>query len=274
MKELDYSASSDGLGGDVSGALAKVAQNPISEALRTGAAWIDKADEVAGMAIKLSLSTVGMARNIMRGGVVSGGDDVEGIKGAASAITMVQRGGKKTYSAASAPTFERYDSSKDWFFRCGNYFMPLSIRFTLHAQKNLQESQLVDGPTIIERVSKAPKTIDVTVRLERKETESPTALHVVSDENLYNPVSDISAMIHDLYDNRDVFQIDNPILNREHGVTHVVMREYSITPSEGSTLMTLQMSLTQIDMDANIIANDGDNINADGLFPGVSPLIA
>lgn len=261
MNPNNYKAhSGEPIIGGVTNALAEIGRNDVSATMRNARSWGEEMEGTLNMGVKLSLSAVGMGRSLFVGGSKSGVDDPSGISG------------EPTQSASSQP-FDRYDSDKDFYFRCGDYYMPLSLRFTLRAQKNLVESQLIDGAYIIERVSKAPKTIDVTIRLQRKVDEEPTALHIVNDENRYNPVADISSMIQDLYEKQDVFTVENPILNGELGVTHVIMREFSITPGEGTTLMTLQMSFTEIDIKANIINNEGSNSENGEILAGELPLI-
>jgi hypothetical protein len=268
MNTNDYKAVTGELLGDAQNALAKASELGITTALlaignRTGD------EDRASMAVKLTLSTIGMARSLLQNGIRS--DTKE---------EFSEKGDHKI--SRSSPVLDRYDSDRDFCFRCGDYYMPLSIRFTLRAQKNFAESQLIDGPHIIERVSKAPKTIDVTIRLERKgayeirtgdqaaferiASQGPQNLYIVNTEDLYNPVPDISAMVNDLYERQDVFVLENPVLNGEHGVTHVVMRDYTIIPGEGTTLMTLQMSLMQVDINANIINNEGNDAGNGSIY--------
>lgn len=268
MDQNNYTAKSDTENTlSATNSLSELANNPIANLSSSVSGRLESSAEFANMAVKFGLAEVGMYRSLVWRGSYSSVEESPDYRGKLGEIPREQ------YMTPRTDEYSRYDANKDFYFRCGQYFMPLSIRFTLRAQKNLVESQLIDGPYIIERVSKAPKTIEVTIRLERKFDENPSPLHIVNEENLYNPVPDISAMINDLYEKRDVFQIENPILNGEHNVTHAVMREYEIIPGLGTTLMTITMSLLQVDIQANIINNEGNNTENGEILPEAQGIV-
>lgn len=246
----DYKATSGkSISQGVSTALSHAAQNPVTQVITATSQKLTDTISTGAYLQRLALSTIGVARTLARGGAKSSTDGLN--EGALSAEGKLNR-----YSASTPPSFSRFDSSKDFYLKLGNYFMSLSMDMTVRASKTLPSSRLIDGPTIYEKVYNDPKTIDLTVRLERHvDTQNVTNLHIGygNDAQIANPVQDLSALFRDLYENADVFIISNPIINREMGVTHVIMKEFTIRPNTGTTLLNMDMSLVEVDINTNII---------------------
>lgn len=199
---------------------------------------------------------------------------------------------RQTYRgyAAGAP-INRTDMSLDFVFRCGDYYMPLSVTYNLRAEKSDATSQLVDGPEIVQRIAKRPKTIEVNIRVDRAERNSRTTRYMDiairdtsinrsdtrlwgEEANVFGPgldrnifetyptSADLGAMLRDLYENNDVFEIENTVINKVFGVNYVYMKSYDYTTVAGNSTVNISMVLREIDMTANLIA-----ITSDGLAP-------
>lgn len=172
-------------------------------------------------------------------------------------------------------------------FACGDYFLPLSLRFSLSAEKRVAESQLVDGIAIYECINKASKVVTCTFEVERAEPNTSTlqtdaqnaVTHIMrakpNSRNLLRTDVERTAMLSltkflgDLYENNDVFEVVNPVLNNELGINHAFLRRYSITPQVGSTFFQVSMTLQEVNVNDSIIwATDEDS----GEIPAIDHL--
>lgn len=151
----------------------------------------------------------------------------------------------------------RKDQSKDYVFRCGDYYLPLSFEFSGNASKRIIDSQLVDGPAAIEVVNKQPKTINVTVRIQPnyawgdvREVEDfggrNMTIEYDGDSPQLSHTNVIAAMLNELYETNAIFEISNKFLNENMGVNYVLLERYNITPQVGSRMVTVQMDLRAI----------------------------
>lgn len=227
----------------------KLAQNPIRTTIRSASENFGQAVDGAAYATKLVLNQAGMIRSIARGGSRTSPENT-------SALVELQGDIGEQISLSEAE-IQRYDSSKPYYFRCGEYFMPLSLSYNVVAEKNLAESQLIDGPNIIERVNKRRKIINVQVTIQFSEGGN---LNAVKNAGVMEQQNNLTAMLNDLYENQDVFEISNEYINRELRVTHVVMARFTSTPGIGNTFMNMNMELYEVNMKANIIYDENAGV--------------
>lgn len=156
-------------------------------------------------------------------------------------------------------------------FVCGDYFLPLNIRFSVNASKKVAESQLVDGIAIYECINRSAKTVTCTFDIERVENtdtsvqgramEAVTHIMKASREDAKTmrteitrtAVKNLTKFLQDIYENEDVFEVVNPVLNNELGVSHAFLKSYSITPQIGSTFFQIAMTLQEVNVNDSII---------------------
>lgn len=229
------------------------------DAIRTGV--IEEA-KAAMNAAKLVLAEAGVMRVLIqqRGTVKMGNQtDPEIIKQIDS--------GRKSYEATTgyksvednvALLDGRDTPYFDSVFACGDYWMPLSISFSVSSRKVLDNSQLVDGPNITQRVTKSPKMVNVSFSIERKELpqEEQNADYIEATSIRFSEDSTtdkqaiykMTRMLQDLYENNDVFQVQNPVLNDEIGISWAVMTDYRFSPSEGSTFARVSFTLQEVNV--------------------------
>ena len=188
---------------------------------------------------------------------------------------------KKAYTESSK--LDRYDSTKMYSLRIGDYFMPMSQSFTLRAKKRLNISSLVDGVDIIQQTRKEAKTIDCTLRLTLRDNQPN--LEIVktqkqvydgyaaakyndnwSDEKYWNPESEIvaqskpkeildtlTAFLSDVYDKDLVVELRNDVITKTFGVTHGIISEYKFTPRHGSGTFIFEFTIVEVDYESNVL---------------------
>lgn len=170
-------------------------------------------------------------------------------------------------------------------FLCGDYYLPLNIQFSVNAQKVTANSQLVDGINIVERIAKGPKIINCHFLVERAPVDDElkhfnpitpyaisTTYRQVESAPLYvrkqklpgnkdirradyniTPLNTLTEMLNDLYENDDVFLVNNPVLNNELNVQYVYLQNYSITPQVGSTLFMVSMTMQEVNISDSVL---------------------
>ena len=172
------------------------------------------------------------------------------------------------YSAGGG-SLGRYDPNQDYYFKCGDYFLPLSFTYSVNAKKHTASSQLVDGPVIFERVYKEPKIISVNIQVQTKQLSPATSNLFAAYESTVNDtegdpykleLENLSSMFNDLFENQDVFRIVNTFINQNLHVNYVYMSEYDVSPQAGSLLTEIRMQLIEVDVTSNVISEDAANV--------------
>lgn len=177
-------------------------------------------------------------------------------------------------------------------FACGDYYLPLNLQFSVNAQKITAHSQLVDGINIIERIAKGPKTISCNFVVERTPVATEfeksgvyASARVVESAPLYvrkmnssgdlkraasnvTPINKLTELLQSIYENDDVFLVQNPVLNEELGVKYVYLQNYSITPQVGSTLFMVSMTMQEVNIADSILYKTAVNAIRSGEIGG------
>lgn len=175
---------------------------------------------------------------------------------------------ERKQSAQNSPN----DPILDGVLVCGNYYLPLNIDFQLRKQKKMAESQLVDGINIIERVYKGPAQINVRFDLERRQESQtgrpdPLVLRNRTGNGDPTPIYRLRGFFQELYDNDEVFQIENKVLNDEYGISWVVMANFDIAPQRGSTLIRISMLLQEVNITDPLLYTNTENKQQYGQIP-------
>lgn len=190
--------------------------------------------------------------------------------------------GTNTYSTST----HEYDASRiqdalsgltddpiaDAIFLCGDYYAPLSLNFSVSASKVTDESQLVDGINITQRVAKGPKRVTVSFQIERLESDNDriedvsatTIRHKGRNGANPTPVYKLTQFLGDLYENDEVFAIENTVLNYEIGISWAFIRDYRFTPMQGTTFGSISMTLQEVNVyDPLLYTNSSNSQNYD-----------
>lgn len=188
-----------------------------------------------------------------------------------------------TYKAYNAVNeIDRTDMSLDYVFRCGDYYLPLSMTYSVMSEKEEKLSQLVDGPEIVQALNIKPSVIEVNIRLEqaprdRRQTRNMSFVSssdalAASTARLQSEISgilgeesanesieqpspaDFGAVLRNLYKENDVFEIENNTINKVFGITYVYIKSFDYSTNQGSSIVNIRMTLREINMAENIIA--------------------
>lgn len=220
------------------------------------------AAQAALHATKMVLAEAGVLRvMVQRFGTVRDNDRTVDLPPQHAAISV----GMSSYTAATAykrtaedvAVLEGRDTPVfDNVFSCGDYWLPLSLQFSVNASKVLDNCQLVDGPNITQRVTRSPKTVNVSFALERKQERTPDTSYVEAMSIRYaraeseekRAVYKLTKFLMDLFENNDVFAVENPVLNDEIGMSWAVMTSYRFAPSIGSTFGSVSFTLQEVNV--------------------------
>lgn len=230
-------------------------------------------------AAKLVLSEAGVIRVLVQqGGKVMMGNTID------PNIILQQISGRSSYEAKSSylPTSEDEALSDgldtpyfDSVFACGDYWLPLSLRFSVRSSKVLDNSQLVDGPNITQRVAKNPKTVNVSFDIERRERTSDlqsqdyieaTSIRYSSDSSTdKQAIYKLTKVLSELFENSDVFEVQNPVLNDEIGINWAVMTDYHFSPDKGSTFARVSFTLQEVNVKDPLLYQSDTSTESTGI---------
>ena len=237
MSRNKYTSISGGglLSSGVDSVISRIDNGLIGRGYQTMGNYVEDAYNAAQRGYKIVMAEAGIAKQLLRGGAAYSYDEMGNV-----AVTVnspfVSRNDR--YSAGGV-SLGRYDPNQDYYFKCGDYFLPLSFTYSVNAKKHTASSQLVDGPVIFERVYKEPKIISVNIQVQTKQ---------------------LSSMFNDLFENQDVFRIVNTFINQNLHVNYVYMSEYDVSPQAGSLLTEIRMQLIEVDVTSNVISEDAANV--------------
>jgi len=158
----------------------------------------------------------------------------------------------------STPTIDRFDYSKLFSLQIGDFFMPLSQTFTLQASKRINVSSLVDGVDIIQQTRKEAKTIDCSLRISMR--ESNTNMSIVDASN---SVIELATFLQTFYEKDAILAIENDMINNVFGVTYVFISKYKFQPKVGSQSFLLDFSLTEVAFGENVLTFNVREVSAD-----------
>lgn len=187
------------------------------------------------------------------------------------------------YSASTSDTSARIDRARggygsdpilDSVFLCGDFYAPLSIQYSISATKIVDDSQLVDGINITQRVAKGPKIINISFPIERLEPldgagsdDSTTIRRRPEVGNTPYSVYNLTSFLGELYDSDEVFAIENTVLNNEMGVEWAFIKNFRFEPRQGSTLADITIVLQEVNIYDPLLYVNADNNSAFASVP-------
>lgn len=218
---------------------------------------LDAADAVLN-ARKIVLSQAGIVRVLIEspGGKIRTGDNTPEMSPAPLSTqeysTSTHEDDAQRISYALSGLTD--DPIADAIFVCGDYYAPLSLNFSVSAQKITDESQLVDGINIVQRVAKGPKVVSVSFNIQRREAQEVEDMSATTIRRRNarggdpTPVYKLTRFLDELYENDEVFAIENTVLNDEIGIGWAFIKSYRFSPMQGDTFGSINLVLQEVNI--------------------------
>lgn len=218
---------------------------------------LDAADAVLN-ARKIVLSQAGIVRVLIEspGGKIRTGDNTPEMSPAPLSTreysTSTHEDDAQRISDALSGLTD--DPIADAIFVCGDYYAPLSLNFSVSAQKITDESQLVDGINIVQRVAKGPKVVSVSFNIQRREAQEVEDMSATTIRRRNarggdpTPVYKLTLFLNELYENDEVFAIENTVLNDEIGIGWAFIKSYRFSPMQGDTFGSINLVLQEVNI--------------------------
>lgn len=218
---------------------------------------LDAADAVLN-ARKIVLSQAGIVRVLIEspGGKIRTGDNTPEMSPAPLSTqeysTSTHENDTQRISDALSGLTD--DPIADAIFVCGDYYAPLSLNFSVSAQKITDESQLVDGINIVQRVAKGPKVVSVSFNIQRREAQEVEDMSATTIRRRNarggdpTPVYKLTRFLDELYENDEVFAIENTVLNDEIGIGWAFIKSYRFSPMQGDTFGSINLVLQEVNI--------------------------
>nr|DAW27721.1 MAG TPA: hypothetical protein [Caudoviricetes sp.] len=218
---------------------------------------LDAADAVLN-ARKIVLSQAGIVRVLIEspGGKIRTGDNTPEMSPAPLSTqeysTSTHENDAQRISDAISGLTD--DPIADAIFVCGDYYAPLSLNFSVSAQKITDESQLVDGINIVQRVAKGPKVVSVSFNIQRREAQEVEDMSATTIRRRNarggdpTPVYKLTRFLDELYENDEVFAIENTVLNDEIGIGWAFIKSYRFSPMQGDTFGSINLVLQEVNI--------------------------
>lgn len=218
---------------------------------------LDAADAVLN-ARKIVLSQAGIVRVLIEspGGKIRTGDNTPEMSPAPLSTqeysTSTHEDDAQRISDALSGLTD--DPIADAIFVCGDYYAPLSLNFSVSAQKITDESQLVDGINIVQRVAKGPKVVSVSFNIQRRKAQGVEDMSATTIRRRNarggdpTPVYKLTRFLDELYENDEVFAIENTVLNDEIGIGWAFIKSYRFSPMQGDTFGSINLVLQEVNI--------------------------
>lgn len=218
---------------------------------------LDAADAVLN-ARKIVLSQAGIVRVLIEspGGKIRTGDNTPEMSPAPLSTqeysTSTHEDDAQRISDALSGLTD--DPIADAIFVCGDYYAPLSLNFSVSAQKITDGSQLVDGINIVQRVAKGPKVVSVSFNIQRREAQEVEDISATTIRRRNarggdpTPVYKLTRFLDELYENDEVFAIENTVLNDEIGIGWAFIKSYRFSPMQGDTFGSINLVLQEVNI--------------------------
>lgn len=218
---------------------------------------LDAADAVLN-ARKIVLSEAGIVRVLIEspGGKIRTGDNTPEMSPAPLSTqeysTSTHEDDAQRISDALSGLTD--DPIADAIFVCGDYYAPLSLNFSVSTQKITDESQLVDGINIVQRVAKGPKVVSVSFNIQRRKAQEVEDMSATTIRRRNarggdpTPVYKLTRFLDELYENDEVFAIENTVLNNEIGIGWAFIKSYRFSPMQGDTFGSINLVLQEVNI--------------------------
>ena len=233
---------------------------PVADAINSGLS-----------AAKLVLAETG----VWRQGFTNGGSQRTGKPTPEELLNQVAKS-RFDRSTLNRPIFtseelDRTEPTTDYYIAFDEYLMPVGFDISIQGSKLISRSQLVDGPTIFERIANEPTSVNISFKLESKPNSvdllNPYKLSsdvVINKEIGYGIAAELAELFRQIKAEDRVFEIENPILNDKFNIFNVVLESYSVTPERGSTVWEVSLDLLEVNTDyALLYVENSDGAQAE-----------
>lgn len=231
------------------------------------------ASQVYQTTLKISLAEIGFWKQVLnynrKASSPNFEDELSAEKKSISAISAEYR------TRPAIIDINRQNTKNEFVFRCGDYFLPLSFTYSLRASKNIAYSQLVDGVEIIQVVNRKPKDITLNIRIERDQNKATntSAGQMMSFLNANVPgiakdnidgseidleeikyqITALGVALNDLYENQEVFRVENNTINDDMGIHYALLSDYTYRTNAGATYVDIMLKLHEVNMEENSV---------------------
>lgn len=233
---------------------------PVADAINSGLS-----------AAKLVLAETGVWRHVF----TNGGSQRTGKPTPEELLNQVAKS-RFDRSTLNRPIFtseelDRTEPTTDYYIAFDEYLMPVGFDISIQGSKLISRSQLVDGPTIFERIANEPTSVNISFKLESKPNSvdllNPYKLSsdvVINKEIGYGIAAELAELFRQIKAEDRVFEIENPILNDKFNIFNVVLESYSVTPERGSTVWEVSLDLLEVNTDyALLYVENSDGAQAE-----------
>lgn len=242
-------------------------------AVRQAIGVVDTATDLAAAAVKITLGEIGLAKIMLSRKVNT------------PKIGETSRYEPVPGSYASTGFVERINPKQYYCFRCGDFWLPISTTYEVMASKNTAISQLVDGVEVIQKINNNPKIISMNIRICRNQEKEGIAAGTgtgnsgnmafiandtamedtggIAPVGMYSVVG-LGKALAELYERQDVFYIENEAINSDFGVQWVFMESFNFMTNAGSTVVSIDMVLHEVNMEENaVVFTSHDTVDPD-----------
>lgn len=218
----------------------------------------------ASNAVVLSLDYSWLALGLVKPASTSG----TGWKDLIGTYTPIESQAKtddKVSVKSPSNSIDRYDYTKLWSLKLGDYYMPLSQTFSLRARKRLNVSSIVDGIDIIQQTRKEAKTIDCTLRIALRDEvwDNLEVQKTTETDSVESGLAVFAKFLQEFYENDAVFMVRNKMINETFGVQYVFISEYLFTPTVGKGTFQFNFSLTEVKYGDDVLTFDVNEITGE-----------
>lgn len=91
--------------------------------------YVEDAYNAAQRGYKIVMAEAGIAKQLLRGGAAYSYDEMGNV-----AVTVNSPSCHGTTAIPPAESLGRYDPNQDYYFKCGDYFLPLSFTYSVNAK--------------------------------------------------------------------------------------------------------------------------------------------
>ena len=111
------------------------------------------------------------------------------------------------------------------------------------------------GSTIaVQRVAKGPKVVSVSFNIQRREAQEVEDMSATTIRRRNarggdpTPVYKLTRFLDELYENDEVFAIENTVLNDEIGIGWAFIKSYRFSPMQGDTFGSINLVLQEVNI--------------------------
>jgi hypothetical protein len=128
--------------------------------------------------------------------------------------------------------------------------LPLDVQISLNGDKLISSSQIIDGVTVYERVTRKPYTIDFDFVLREKTTSSGSntifniSYNTAGTDQWIFPLDKVAEMFQNIWSKDQVVAVENVYLNKL-GIINIIINDIQIGTVRGSTDVPVRLKASE-----------------------------